>query len=80
VFLLVIGGVRNGNDPGITYFNRTSDEVELISFDPRNNPVPDQLGNMNRFPWLGIRGCVGGALSTSGKSLYIQPKSAGKNK
>jgi hypothetical protein len=75
----VIGGVRAASyDPYITYDNRIN-EVELISFDPRNNPVPDRLGNINRFPGTGISGGgsgsgsggVGGALSTSGKSLLL---------
>jgi hypothetical protein len=31
--------------------------VELISLDPKNNPVPDRLKNLNQFP-TGI--CHGG--------------------
>jgi hypothetical protein len=75
---LVIGGVRAANnDPTITSTHPLTDEVELISLDPRNNPVPDQLRNMNRFPGIGISRGVGGALSTSGKNMYYQIESAG---
>jgi hypothetical protein len=42
-FLLVIGGSgARGHD--------CEHQVELVTLDPVNNPVPDQLANLNKFP------------------------------
>jgi hypothetical protein len=40
MFLLVIGG----------YTDNSTDVAELISLDPKNNPVPARLKNLNKFP------------------------------
>jgi hypothetical protein len=57
MFLLVIGGVSDGS--------KITDELELISLDPKNNPVPDRLKNLNKFPTNIFRG--GGAMWTQGE-------------
>jgi hypothetical protein len=45
---------------------RLSDTVELISLDPKNNPVPDRFKNLKKFP-INIR-WGGGALFSHGKN------------
>jgi hypothetical protein len=42
MFLLVIGGFDSAG--------KLTDELELISLDPKNNPVPARLKNLNKFP------------------------------
>jgi hypothetical protein len=57
LFLLLIGG---------SGYNGLSDEVELTSLDPKNNPVPERLKSLNKFPlkiWFG-----GGGVFSSGNN------------
>jgi hypothetical protein len=58
MFLLVIGGLDS------TYSE--TDVVELISLDPKNNPVPARLKNLKKFPIIIFSG--GGAMLTQGQS------------
>ena len=56
LFLLVVcGKTANG----------WTDTVELVSLDPRNNPVPDRFKELNKFPSL-IQYSGGGALFSPG--------------
>jgi hypothetical protein len=43
----------------------STDALELISLDPKNNPVPAQLKNLNKFPTNILGG--GGAMLTQGQ-------------
>jgi hypothetical protein len=58
MFLLVIGGEDS------TF--SVTDVVELISLDPKNNPVPARLKNLKKFPTSIDSG--GGAMLTQGQS------------
>jgi hypothetical protein len=58
MFLLVIGGLDSTGN--------ISDVVELISLDPKNNPVPARLKNLKKFPTIITTG--GGAMLTQGQS------------
>jgi hypothetical protein len=57
MFLLVIGGLDSTGN--------ISDVVELISLDPKNNPVPARLKNLHKFPTKIDNG--GGAMLTQGQ-------------
>jgi hypothetical protein len=63
LFLLVVGGVVDGY---------STEEVELISLDPKNNLVPDRFKNLKKFPKKIRYG--GGALFYHGKNLYLTPE------
>jgi hypothetical protein len=52
IFLVIVGGLSA---------NGTTDDVEVISLDPENNPVPTKLQKLNKFPQK-IYGGGGGLL------------------
>jgi hypothetical protein len=68
LFLLVIGGAHLAEGANWTQFCSTADVVELISLDPRNNPVPVRLGIMKSFPVNMNKVGGGRVMFTSGKS------------
>jgi hypothetical protein len=51
------------------YIYQATDTVELISLDPKNNPVPDRFKNLNKFPVKIFSG--GGACFSHGNFFFL---------
>jgi hypothetical protein len=63
LFILLIGGMKGDG--------RDSNDVELISLDLINNPVPDKFKALNEFPVDIYLGVGGAGLSSKGTVIVM---------